>query len=68
MQRRGQGFLRGRWLVWPFEVPHLGILMAASPLLELAFEMQYWVYIVGEVVGAVLLPWDFAQLRWPGSP
>ena len=49
------------WLFWPFEVPRIGILMVASPLQELAYELQSGVYIAGEVIGAALLLWDLAR-------
>jgi hypothetical protein len=51
------------WLFWPFEIPRIGILMVASPLQELAYELQSRVYIAGEVIGAALLLWDFARNR-----
>jgi hypothetical protein len=52
-----------RWLFWPFEVPRLGILMVASPLGELASEIHYRVYVVGELVGFALLIVDFVRSR-----
>ena len=51
------------WLFWPFEIPRLRILMVASPLQELASELQSRVYMLGEIVGAALLIWDFALNR-----
>jgi hypothetical protein len=51
------------WLFWPFEVPRIGILMVASPLHELALELQSTVYLAGEMLGAALLIWDFARNR-----
>ena len=51
------------WLFWPFEIPRIGILMVSSPFQDLAFEMGSTVYIVGEVIGAALLLWDFARSR-----
>ena len=42
----------------------LGILMvAASPLQGLAYELHSGVYIAGEIIGAVLLLWDLARKR-----
>ena len=50
------------WLFWPFEIPRLGILMvAASPLQGLAYELHSGVYIAGEIIGAVLLLWDLVR-------
>jgi len=37
--------------------------MVASPMHELAAELQSGVYIAGEVIGAALLLWDFARNR-----
>jgi hypothetical protein len=51
------------WLFWPFEIPRIGILMVASPLHDLALELQGGVYIAGELIGAALLLWDFARSR-----
>jgi len=52
------------WLFWPFELPRLRTLVTASTAFQdLAFEMGSAVYIVGEVVGAALLLWDFARYR-----
>ena len=56
------------WLFWPFQVPRLGILMVASPLGELAGEMENGVYIAGEVIGGALLLWDFARTRFGKDP
>jgi hypothetical protein len=55
------------WLFWPFHVPRLGILMLGSPLSELASDMQYRVYISGEVIGATLLLRDFLRKRLPND-
>ena len=51
------------WLFWPFEIPRIGILMVASPVHELAMELQSGVYIAGEVIGGALLLWDWARNR-----
>jgi hypothetical protein len=51
------------WLFWPFEIPRLGILMVGAPRSEFAAEAGSKVYIAGEVIGAVLLLWDFARSR-----
>lgn len=51
------------WLVWPFEIPRIGILMVGSPLSEFSVELQSGVYIAGELIGAALLLWDFARFR-----
>jgi hypothetical protein len=52
------------WLFWPFELPDLHVLMvASSPLRELASEINSAVYLGGEVVGALLLLWDWSRNR-----
>ena len=67
----GMGFGWGvwkSWLFWPYELPNLHVLMIASPLRELAAEMQGGVYIAGEVIGAGLLLWDLARRRKSNDP
>ena len=56
-----------RWLAFGCLLPDLHVLMvASSPLRELAAEMQNRVYIAGEVVGAGLLLWDVVRWRRSG--
>jgi len=55
------------WLFWPFELPDLHVLMVASPLRELAQEMEKTVYIAGEVIGAALLLWDLVRRDYTGA-
>ena len=62
----GMGFGWGvwkSWLLWPFEIPRIGILMVGTPMQELTAEMENAVYIAGEVAGALLLIWDFGRYR-----
>jgi hypothetical protein len=51
------------WLFWPFEIPHIGILMVGSPVQDLAMELHSRFYFAGELVGAALLFWDLARNR-----
>jgi membrane-bound metal-dependent hydrolase YbcI (DUF457 family) len=60
----GWGVWKG-WLFWPFQVPRLReLVMVGSALGELAGDLKYRVYIAGEVVGALLLLWDYARNRF----
>ena len=56
-----------RWLFWPLELPRLHLLMVASPLQELWAEVRIPVNLAGELIGAALLLWDFAQTRGRAS-
>lgn len=58
----GWGFWK-HWLFWPLDVPRLTLVMIGSPLHELAWELHSRVNLYGEILGAALLIWDFAQQR-----
>jgi len=52
------------WLFWPFELPDLHVLMlASSPLRELSPEIRSPVYLGGEIVGGLILLWDWRRNR-----
>jgi membrane-bound metal-dependent hydrolase YbcI (DUF457 family) len=55
------------WLFWPFEIPRLGLLMAAvSPLRAIGYELRVPVNLYAELIGAALLLWDWSRLRARG--
>jgi hypothetical protein len=62
----GVGFGLGgwkSWLFWPFAIPRLRNLMAASPVHEFAWGFETRMYIASEVIGAALLAWDYVRKR-----